>query len=517
MSIELSLTNLGIRTPLLSFSQNYSQKDLPEWEAVAINKDLGLYSLTNTLFLEPVKVYRDGTLLETGLISSVPVPTIFDGYKSTMKLLGYGQLGYLWTECSADIHFQNVLVSDCITSLLAFATNTSWALGDTSTLIDFTITIDPRSEKTLWGQIQKVVQETGAPTYVRYGGEIAGVHQLDVGEFGYQNPSLYAIHGNNILKAPKFQITVKEPLKEIIPVSGSSSESPVDVTLALNIDPSLATDPDYPLVGTSVINNTIASGKGVCRRISYSIHKTQNDVEATETDQEEVAVSIVRKAQRDLAQSNPRIDLDIELFLPSQPVLHDKCWVDVDEVEGTYDHYTGELIKTQSFVFQDWAKVVEWSSDYKERYSDYDHYTGMIESLEVYSMSLSTGQDIISDNMYEIIYNENKSYSTNDNALSGVGLIDFSDDANTQVGVASNCVTLALINGRTFTFPIPTLNPSTTSIQTKLISITSGYNFEITQQASFPANDLILCVFRQDLTNWTVLDDCTVVIRFLEF
>jgi len=94
MPIEISFTNLGIRTPLLSFSQEYNQKDLPEWEAVAINKDLGLYSLTNTLFLEPVKIYRDGTLLETGFVSSVPVPTIFDGYKSTMKLLGYGQLGF---------------------------------------------------------------------------------------------------------------------------------------------------------------------------------------------------------------------------------------------------------------------------------------------------------------------------------------------------------------------------------------------------------------------------------------
>lgn len=517
MSIEISFTNLGIRSPLLSFSQEYSQKDLPSWEAVTINKDLGLYSLTNTLFLEPVKIYRDGDLLETGLISSVPVPTIFDGFKSTMKLLGYNQLGYLWAECSANVHFQDVLVSDCLTTLLAFSTTTFWQLGDISTLDDISLTIDPRSEKTLWGQIQKVVQESGRPTYVRYGGESGGFHLLDVGVFDFENPNLYAIHQRNILKAPKFQITVKEPLKEIIPVSGSSSNEPVDVTLALNLEPSLATDPNYPLVGTSVINNTIASGKGVCRRISYPIHKTENSTEATEEQQEQVALSIVRKAQRDLAQSNPRIDLDIDVFLSSPPIIHDKCWVDINEIEGDYDAYTGERILIQSFNYQDWAKIVGWSSDYKERYTDYDAYVGMIESQELYSLSLSSGQDEISDNLYEIIYNENKDYGTNDNALSGIGLIAFTDVVVNEFNQASDCTTLALIDGKEFVFSIPSLDPTTTSIQTKLISISANYSFEITQQASFPANDLILCVFRQDLANWTIADDCTVIIRFLEF
>lgn len=517
MSIEISFSNLGIRTPLLSFSQEYSQKDLPEWEAVAINRDLGQYSLSSTLFLEPVTISRNGVLLETGFISSVPVPTLFDGFRSTIKLLGYNPLGYLWAECSANIHFQNILVSNALTSLLAFATNTNWALGDTSTLADIEITIDTRSEKTLWGQIQKVVQESGNPTYVRYGGEIAGVHQLDIGVFDYQNPHLWAIHGRNIKSSPKFNLTVKEPLKEIIPVSGSSSETPVDVSIALNLDPSLATDPNYPLVGTSVINNTIATNKGTCRRISYAIHKSANNVEPTELEQEQVAVSMVRKAQRDLAQSNPRIELDIDIFLPTQPIIHDKCWVDVDEIEGFYDEYTGFYEQTSSFVFQEWAKLVGWKSDYKERYEDYDTFTGMIEEIELYSLSLSSGQDVQIDDPYEVIYNESKNYAINDNALSGVGLISFTDTAVTEVGVVSNCVTSALINGRLFNFPIPSLSSSTTAIQTKLISITSGYSFEITQQASFPSNDLILCVFRQDLANWTVADDCTIIIRFLEF
>jgi len=167
--------------------------------------------------------------------------------------------------------------------------------------------------------------------------------------------------------------------------------------------------------------------------------------------------------------------------------------------------------------FQQWAKILGWKSNYKERYSDYDSYSGMIEHQELYELSLSTGDDFISDDLYQIIYNENKSYSTNDNALSGVGLIDFSDVVENEVGVASNCVTSALINGRTFSFAIPTLNPSTTFIQTKLISISANYSFEIVQQASFPSNALILCVFRQDLANWTIADDCTITIRYLEF
>lgn len=515
MAIEISFDNLGFRTPLLSFSQEYSQKDLPEWEAVAINRDLGQYSLSNTLFLEPVRIERNGELLETGFISSVPVPTIFDGFHSTIKLLGYNSLGYLWAECSANIHFQNVLVSNAITTLLAFATNTTWALGSTSTLSDIEITIDTRSEKTLWGQLQKVVQESGNPTYLRYGGEIAGTHYLDVGVFDFENPYLYAIHGRNIQSNPKFSLTVKEPLREIIPVSGSSSETPVDVSIALNLDPSLATDPDFPLVGTSVINQTIT--RGTCRRISYSIHKSANDVEPTELEQQQVAVSMVRKAQRDLAQSNPRIELDIDIFLPTQPIIHDKCFVSIDEIEGLYDEYTGQYQQSSSFVFEEWAKIVGWKSDYKERYEDYLSFTGQIESLELYSLSLSSGQDVQIDDPYEVIYNETKSYTTQDNALSGVGLIAFTDVSVNEQGVISNCVTSALINGRSFNFPIPSLNPSTTSIQTKLISITSGYSFEITQQASFPSNDLILCVFRQDLANWTVADDCTVIIRFLEF
>lgn len=181
-----------------------------------------------------------------------------------------------------------------------------WRIGEIHTLADpeQTLSVDLRAENRLLSQIQKALE--GIPvTFYREGKKLLGDPSLDIGTFReesglllttFPDDSLLIEEDRNIGRISNIDVVYESTeIVEAIEAIGGDLKDDSSVTRAINLgdalaaDPTLATDPDFPIIEEiagyvySVRNMAIYTGSGpqtVERFTQYAPEKETGDATA---------------------------------------------------------------------------------------------------------------------------------------------------------------------------------------------------------------------------------------------
>jgi hypothetical protein len=475
------------------------------------------------LYLADVIVNRAGVIMARGAIKT---PDFFPKFNSAVSSGSTVQLkcdtyeGLLLCEAGLDsAHFQDELVSVAIATLLNGAVMNTWVLGSTTTLTDTTITVDVRNKETLLPQIKAVLEESGYPTYYRYGGQLStGEYILDIGSFGEKINSQYAILGDNILEAPRLKAQTREPLKRVYPVGGLSADAPLSLQDALNIDSTLSdASQDYQIIGNYVINNTIERGCNVKR--DYDLQKTENDEAPTQAELNQAAHSMYKKVRKDMMASEPYITIDVKYTSELPPLIGSLMYVDGKVVEQRVDSINDRVTLHNSFYIRDWLRIMSVSGRFSERVANADIQG--VNYSEIWQVELSTSDEkdvyteggVLSkdiENLKANKYDRRIGIAQGTNPFISSELVEL-----TQTGVLPDCPSGG-VNRKEFVLTAPTPPAGAIIAQATISSVTSGYEYVITQAGGLNI-DLIICVNPTPGIDWTLLDTAQVQATWLFF
>lgn len=463
-----------------------------------------------TLFLQELTIFRDGTQLAGGIIREPkPIPKFNSSSSaplfSTLKCDGY--LGYLQADAPSVKfgHFQNQLASVALALTLGEMTSTIWSLGDTSTLQDIEITLDTREKQSVWSVLTAIADEAGEAMYFRYGGKDAsGTHLLDVGAFGLWTDTS-AIWGENVLDAPRFKSPTREPVKTMVPIGGAAPDEPISLSLALNIDSTLAdATQDYQIVGETIVNNTISNGIKI--RQKFSDVKTENDDEPTAAELNECALALYRAAVKEMQASEEYLTVSVKVELDSVPVIGNLCWIDGTVYEQELDMLTGEINTYESFAIRDYLRIMKYSSDYRERLVKHDKLTLEPTLVSVYELDLSSSIKLDTYDAATLAWRKADTARSYDKVSSSSGASGFVSTITvsvTHTTVASD-ITVGGTDYKIFTFAAPATPVGATSAIASVSFVESGYSFVIFQAGGL-ATDAILYV-NPTGGDWDALD-----------
>lgn len=509
MSLIALINGKGI--PIRTFQMNFTQADIPTFDVTLPTRAIA----GQDLYLEDIEIYRDDELIIDGLIRSPfaypELPTSAANPLFT-SLKCDNNLGRLVAEAGLLVHFQDTLVSVAIATLLAGTQLYSWILNDTSTLNDAEITLDLRGKETIWSQLQEVCNQSRYATFVRYGGYNGADYLLDVGYFRDRKNTPKAVWGDNILTPPRFQESSTEPIKYLYPVSGSSSDTPVNLDFALNIDATLDdASQDYQiLVGTgSIRNNTIT--KGIAVRRSFATIKTENTDAPTQAELDQTAIALYRSASEEMEASQESVSISVQITADTVPQIHDAIWLESKIFEQDYDLYTEQINYIESFDISGYYRITGISADLRERYEIWNPYTEQFIGNAVYELELVKGDKRIVKSETDILLEKTENTNLYD-AVSGGVVLGISNVTVQQDTVAANCDYSGPNTGREFAFTIPSAPLGATDVTIIIKDITpSNYAVKTTQYGSIGGTHE-LCVIDENTGNWNVGDDCSITI-----
>jgi len=238
----------------------------PEWSAGYPKNTLAMKNIQKGNLIE---IYKDGGLLLQGILQDFGEKWNNDTIE--LSISGRGRLDGLYdVRAYSQAYFLNKELLSILTQLLNRA---GWRVGQIKTLVNptQTLTIDLRSEKRLLAQVSSLL--LGIPgTFFRYGGLVAGKQSIDIGSFGEEsgvglyktNPMLLDELTRDFGEQTGIieKIDVKQALAEIInsvEVIGGDVKDNTGVTRAITLkdaltaDPTLATNPNFPIV-TEIAN-----------------------------------------------------------------------------------------------------------------------------------------------------------------------------------------------------------------------------------------------------------------------
>ena len=476
-----------------------------------------------------VYFYWSGDLVMDGLVDKVQRK--LSGDKVTYDISGLGELADLTRTLSKkDSHYQNVSITAILVNLLA--STSGWLLGDTSTMIDPSqaTTIDLRDEERLFAQLTKTVKAVPS-THLRYGGiDALGNRLVDVGYFGVTD-QIQLIQGTHRPTGAEksdigFIVSIdkeenrSELLNQIAAIGGTyTGDDGVehDVTLgdALSADPTLATDPDFPIVdlggGDYVVrNNSLYPSLGASIRKRYEVHITDNDQGVpTTAEVQEAGLAVYWKAKAELmARQEADESYSVEVVdLGSLPEIGNLIRVDANYITTVLDEFTGDRVQLPNYTIHDMLRVIEWR---------------LKQSGDKVSVNfkLTEGEDILNSDLVVQLFD---AIETRRRARLGAGLVSAITNGSAQTnsgsegpGVAWDCTQNSGLRGKSVTVPLPTPPDWATSVTLGGAPWSDPANstLEITQYPALPATDLIVCA-TIDGTNWSTTDQITVYATFV--
>jgi hypothetical protein len=499
---EISVLDLDIR---------YAESKIPEF-TVTISAE-HIDNPTTVVFMD-IAVYKDGAVQASGLVSEHPLLELDENGVITYKLKCDTDLGRLYLEMAADVQFQNVSVSTAINTLFAEAQDSVWSINSSVTLATEDITLDVRDKESLWAQIKYIMDNASEPVFLRYMGFSGGSHQVDIGSFGSDVRTHDIIKGFNVVGTPKLRQLGETPISELRPISGKVGVKPVRLSEALSLEPTLATDPDYPLQSStqSILNNTVSVGRRLRKR--FTGHKTSNATPVTATQRAQVALSLYYRGVREIKAAAPYNEIRVDVFLPSPPPMYDNVYVDIVADMMVYNPLTETEQKVTAVTLQGFYRVKSWQLKYKTNY--------VAESLgenvqgNLYSIELTNGYEIESpEDKAEVINKKLETNDLEDNAGVIVGVLDTVDVPVTHTSVAADCNYIGVNTGKSFTFPLPTIPSGATAITTEIVSVDpSTTNTATVIQAATLLLPLIICASAAGGAAWTALDNTTITVRY---
>lgn len=479
----------------------YQQNAIGEWQATIPYK----YIVGKDLFALPVSLRFQDRILVTGIVSDKEAEISMNQESLVLATVYcWDELGSLHCEGAlSDAHYQDERVRDIISDLLD-ANTTSWQLGDTSTYVNQRTTIDLRSMEGRWAQVVEMV--TSVPdTSVRYGGFNTGTgrQMLDVGGFGASHTE-GVIQDRNLIEITRNK-TTNERLRRIEGFGGKSGEEVITLQRALNYQPSLATDPNFPIINVGgyffVQNNAITNG--CVRRRDYDLHKTENEEPPTEAELNEAGYALYQHIVRDLKKNVKYESYTVRCTLEDPaPLIGDKILVKGSVKEIIYDQNTEREILVETFSIGNEFFVTKVDIEFADGLLVYTLEVTDTPYMDTYDSDIQ---------VYEQTAKPNEKLDTA-RAITGLTLMY---SAVTQgPGVASDCINPGdpPIDGRLFNIPVPNAPGNPTDL-TYVINMTPAVaEYRLVQAPDLAGDNLIICV--NVAADWTLLSTATVRVQW---
>lgn len=497
--------------PVLDFDIKYLELKIPEFTITISAEHI---SDPAALVFTEIELYKNGQLLESGLVSEHPLLELSEGDITTYKLRCDTDLGKLYLEMAADFQFQNVSVSTAVNILFAEAQDTVWTINSSATLAAENITLDVRDKESLWAQIKYILDNASEPVFLRYAGFSGGSYQIDIGSFGSNVRTHDVIKGMNVVGTPKLRQLGETPIRELRPISGKVGAKPVRLSDALILEPTLSTHPLYPLQSStqSILNDTVAAGRRLRKR--FTAHKTSNAVPVTATQRAEVALSLYYRGVREIKAAAPYEEIKVDVWLTSPPPMYDNIFVDITVDIVIYDPLTETDRRVKTVDIRGYFRVKGWHLKYKSNLVAEN--LGENTEGELYSVELTNGYEIETpEDKSEVIAKKMETNDLEDNPGVIIGLLDSVDVPVTHSGVGADCNYSGVNTGKTFTFPLPTVPVGTTAVSTEIISANpSTTNTSTVIQAATLLLPLIICASGAGALPWTIADNTTITVRY---
>ncbi len=498
-----------------SFSMNERQNEIGTFDIEVPAIDIvGL----GNLHLKDISVFKNGTLIVSGIIRTPNYYPMFSSSLSSpsfIRLKCDNNLGRLACDVSQLNHYQNIPISVIVADLLSSAVLSTWSLNDITTLTDSEITIDLRSKETLFSQVAEVLIKADEPTFMRYGGLSGSTHLLDIGSFGEHLDNMRSFY---FVSPPQYNEPTEQPLKKIFPVSGESSDVPVNIADALNINPSLGlpTANFQIIVSDGSVRNNLFDG--CYTRRSYNTIKTKNDVEPTQSEKNQTALALYRATRKDMQQSRPYYTVNCTCALNQVPSLNDKFLFDGSVYESSYNFLDEETIIRKTFDVTSWMRILGYSANYTDTTFIENTLQEEDEEVFVFNLELSTRDVVEIYNDTELINEKLEKTDVYDLSTSVVTFYGISNVTVNHSGVASNCsldVFGVPTNGRQFTFAAPSAPAGATDATVVVKTISDPtVEYEYIQFGDIGVN-AILCVSGTNGTNWNVGSNVTITLSWL--
>lgn len=481
----LFATIAGYRVPILSVSLQDSAGRIGTFD---VEVDAGEIPIeADGLLYADVLVTQNGTQLAAGFVAAFPRKSRSRG-RWVYDLSCDTYPGLLAQEMALDIQFQDTLISTALATLLAGTQTTSWSLASIASLNDEPITLDVRDRETIWAQIEMVLDGARYPTFVRYAGESGGVHRLEAGSFGDERRDLPGLTDGLIIGEPRFEQTVKDLIKEIRPISGKVGGAPVPLSEALVIDPTLASDPVYPIVGESIVNQSIARGKRLRRR--YTAHKTANTSTPTAQERAEVALSMYWRARREMeAGASPYENLTVDCVMGALPALHDRIWLSMTgTVQEAFNPLIQQVVK-KTVPIAGWYRVI----DITVRDAIQMEANGT-QGMRV-QLRLTNSDEIDRYDPNSLVMQRFETNDLQDNMAVASGELARIAVSVTHSAVSSDC-SAGTYNGKTFDFPMPVVPAGANKVTAVVQSVNPSTcdTGTIVQNAALPGDNEIRCI-----------------------
>lgn len=459
------------------------------------------------LFLEAISLYFNSQLLISGIVDS------FEKVKQDdtilIKLNCLDEVGRLTTiRAKSDAHYQDQLLTFIVSDLLS--STADWQIGDTSTMVDssITTTIDLRNKEFLWAQLVEVVKAC-PDVFIRYGGysTVLGKHLLDMGEFN-NNSGIRLVEGQN-LTSLEYESSFVRPYYEIEAYGGRSGSERATLQDALDHDPTLSTHPDFPIVtsGGKLVVRDNAVTRGLTAVKEYSANKTKNDLIPEDAQRKEAGYALWQSVVSDMKKSSVGgkykvecVEQPFDNFQPYVVSVGDRVYVAADVKERVLQIATGLPSWETLLSIQQMLRVISYTLNFSGE-------------ILTYQFELSTGNYADTSDASQQIYS---SLDSNQNADTGRGILPVNIETSVVshgTGVAADS-TFGGFASKTFTIPFPS-GPASNSVAYTISISPTNYLYEVQAPAPAPPATPLTIYARPNGAAWTVASQATITVTWI--
>jgi hypothetical protein len=530
-----------VRVVLTNILTNTEVADLPviKWQVVRKINNTGTFSFTIPMMIpraNQLENYCDADILVDGISIMKgridKVQRSMTGNKATYTISGLGEADELARFMAKDTsHYQDIDIVTILTDLLQYA---GWDIGDTTTMLDptLTTTIDLRSEEHILPQIQTACESVSG-LFWRYGGiNAAGVQTLDFGYFDEQEQIHFAQPGTGIgptkltgygaVKTIKIVENHASLVYEIAGYGGNYTDTDDTqnvITLQNVLDAGVVQDANFPVqIGVSgqlVVRNVNLFPVGGTVRKQFDVYATKNEEEPTQDEIDEAALALYQRCVRYLDENQHSSEeysmtathLDGNML----PTVGNRVWVTANAISGYfcdfgYARIPGLQLNTN-------LRVGEWkysgsgdNIDLQLKLTVHEYYSEINDLASTYD----TLQDQIpTQNLYGSFKAATNTRSETVSITEGPGAASDCDNGGATPATTTD--------GKLFTVPWPTNIPTwVTDISALNITLTTGFEYQLVQAADYGAgNQLILCVYSETLNDdWTAASTATCTVEW---
>lgn len=441
------------------------------------------------------QIYEDGELFVQGTVDSIKLDFIASelvyAFQCNAEL---GELAIKRARSNAKYQDQQVLgiLVDLLKSV------STWKLGDISTIVDATVrtTIDLRNERHLLPQIKKLLEAT-PDMFFRYGGFINGFHRLDVGKFDVNRTPKIAPHQiSDLVQNMKYSTVTRQVEAYGGEITQIGVKRLINLDDALAYDPTLATDPDFPIQtdnGAKVVTNAALSiGDESIETFSEIVPTDREDPLAADIEAAGYALYLKTKAyllQRQQFESDWTTAVE---EIPALLKVGDRAFLSANAKQAYFDPLTRQSIYNPIGAVAKWFRVNGYNVSIDRNKVDY--------KLNVAANARLASGDYIVE-LYESIEQPDKASGV-DNSLV-VGTYDILS-AVVPLGLSANTVNgeLGEYPGVLYTIPFGTIPGGATVVTVYDVpfSTTPDVTFRISAYPVLPSTPIQVAVSYQK--NW---------------